>query len=255
MIDNIFLGYLLRTLARLFPPAPGRARLAFGQAHLAFGQAGTPHLASGPALGAFGEGRPKAEWNGRGRLFNFSGVNDANSPESSGTGDAGSAGSGPPPETALPAIGDLYRKYSPTLYWVCMRYTRSREDAEDMVQQVFVKAQKNLDRFRGQSGVYTWLYRIAVNECLELIRRRKFTAEGDPEELQHLLPVFPEMEMDAKMDLQRIMAETDPQTVEILFLLYMEGLTQEEVVETLGISRSMVYRKITAFKAGIGRFQ
>ncbi len=113
-----------------------------------------------------------------------------------------------------------------------------------------MKAQKNLDSFRGQSSLYTWLYRIAVNECLDLFRKRKFQADGNPADLEHLLPVFPEGEMDARLDLERIVKETDPQTMEILFLLYMEGLTQEEVVEVLGVSRSTINRKITAFKAG-----
>lgn len=153
------------------------------------------------------------------------------------------------------AIADLYRKYSPSLYWVCLRYTRKRDDAEDMVQQVFVKVQRNLASFRGQSNVYTWMYRIAVNECIQMFRKRKFEAPGDPAEMDHLIPVFPEQEMDAKLDLQRIMADTDPQTVEILFMLYMEGLTQEEVVEALGISRTTVNRKVTAFKAKMEKFR
>ena len=185
--------------------------------------------------------------------FNFSEAADGGhsirpNPRSGGAADRAKAGD-------PPTIDALYRKYSPSLYWVCMRYTRSKEDAEDMVQQVFVKVHKNLDGFRGQSNVYTWMYRIAINECLHLFRKRKFDAEGSPEEMEHLVPVYPEREMDAKLDLQSIMAETDPQTVEILFLLYMEGLTQEEVVAALGISRTTVNRKVAAFKATTGRFQ
>jgi RNA polymerase sigma-70 factor, ECF subfamily len=153
------------------------------------------------------------------------------------------------------SVEKLYRKYGASLYWVCVRYTGSKEDAEDMVQQVFMKVQKNLDSFRGQSNVYTWIYRITINECLNLFRQRKFIAEGNPEDLEHLVPVFPERQMDAKLDLQRIMAETDPSTVEILFLLYMEGLTQEDVAETLGISRTTINRKVAAFKTDMGRFR
>jgi DNA-directed RNA polymerase specialized sigma24 family protein len=63
------------------------------------------------------------------------------------------------------------------------------------------------------------------------------------------MPVYPEREIEARLDLGKIMAGTDPQTTEILFLLYMEGLTQEEVVETMGISRTTVNRKVAAFKA------
>lgn len=209
-----------------------------------------PHSVPRPAFGAAGA---MGAWIGAGRLWNFSGTEDDKNPVRPGFGNSGM--SLPDAVGGTPSLSALYRKHAPALYWVCMRYTRSREDAEDMVQQVFVKAHRNLDGFRGQSSVYTWLYRIAVNECLDLFRRRKFQAEGNVADLEHLLPVFPEGEMDARLDLRRIVAETDPQTMEILFLLYLEGLTQEEVVEVLGVSRSMINRKISAFKSGRERFR
>jgi RNA polymerase sigma-70 factor, ECF subfamily len=197
-----------------------------------------------PAFGAVGGMEAR---HGPDRPWNFNGIEDEIQSSLPGTGkplaaSTGQAGGGP-------SLTVLYQKHGPSLYWVCMRYTRSREDAEDVVQQVFMKAQKNLQSFRGQSSLYTWLYRIAVNECLDLFRKRKFQAEGNPTDLEHLVPVFPEGEMDARLDLERIMKETDPQTMEILFLLYMEGLTQDEVVEVLGVSRSTINRKINAFKA------
>ena len=61
--------------------------------------------------------------------------------------------------------------------------------------------------------------------------------------------------MDARLVLDRIAREADPETMEIIFLLYLEGLTQEEVVEKLGISRTTVHRKVTAFKAKMEGFR
>lgn len=240
MFKNINLKNPMRTVLRLFQRISGFAN-------------GGPQPIPCPVFGAFGTSGEMKAWNGVGRLLNFTGIEDGIQSSQPGPGNfftasPGQAGSGP-------SLAILYRKHGPALYWVCMRYTRSREDAEDMVQQVFVKAHRNLDGFRGQSSVYTWLYRIAVNECLDLFRRRKFQAEGNVADLEHLLPVFPEGEMDARLDLRRIVAETDPQTMEILFLLYLEGLTQEEVVEVLGVSRSMINRKISAFKSGRERFR
>lgn len=151
---------------------------------------------------------------------------------------------------ALPSVDELFRKYSPSLYWVCMKYTKNKEDAEDMVNQVFIKVQQHLGAFRGQSSVYTWMYRIATNECIQMLRKRKFEVDGNSVEgLEDRLQVNPEHEMDARLILQRMMAKSDPETVEILFLLYLEGLTQEEVVGKLGISRATVNRKVNAFKA------
>lgn len=232
MFKHINLKDPMRTVLRLFQRMSGFAD-------------GGPRPIPCPAFGAVGG---KKMWSGAGRLLNFTGIEDGIQSSPTGTGNffAASHGQG----GGQPSLSVLYRKHGPALYWVCMRYTRSREDAEDVVQQVFMKAQKNLENFRGQSSLYTWLYRIAVNECLDLFRKRKFQAEGSPAEMEHLLPVFPEVEMDARLDLERIVKETDPQTMEILFLLYMEGLTQDEVVEVLGVSRSTINRKILAFKAG-----
>ena len=232
MFKHINLMGPMRTVIRLFQRISGFA-------------AGGPHPIPLPSSGAVEE---MGAWSGAGRLLNFNGIEDGNQSSRPGTGNSFAASPGQ--TGGGPSLAVLYRKHGPALYWVCMRYTRSREDAEDVVQQVFMKAQKNLKSFRGQSSLYTWLYRIAVNECLDLFRKRKFQADGNPADMEHLLPVFPEGEMDARLDLARIVKESDPQTMEILFLLYMEGLTQDEVVEVLGVSRSTINRKINAFKSG-----
>ena len=154
------------------------------------------------------------------------------------------------------SISELYRKYSQPIYWVCMRYTRNSEDAEDMLHQVFMKVSANLAGFRGQSNVYTWMYRIAVNECIQMIRKRKFEVDGGAmPDLEDMIQISPESEMNAKLLLERIMKATDPETAEILFLLHLEGLSQEEVAEALNISRSTLNRKMSTFKSKIGRFR
>jgi RNA polymerase sigma-70 factor (ECF subfamily) len=153
-------------------------------------------------------------------------------------------------------VGVLYRKYAGSLYWVCMKYVRNKEDAEDMVNQVFVKVHQNLKGFKGQSRIYSWMYRIAVNECIQLFRKRKFEVDGASlPDFEDMLHVSPEGHMDARLVLERIAREADPETMEIIFLLYLEGLTQEEVVEKLGISRTTVHRKVTAFKAKMEGFR
>lgn len=125
-----------------------------------------------------------------------------------------------------------------------------------MVNQVFVKVHQNLDGFKGQSGIYTWMYRIAVNECIQMFRKRKFEVDGDTlPDLNDMIQVSPERQMDAKLLLERITADEDPETLEIIFLLHLEGLTQDEVVEKLGISRTTVNRKVRAFKARMEKFQ
>jgi RNA polymerase sigma-70 factor (ECF subfamily) len=186
----------------------------------------------------------------------FSVAPDASGPGSEPVSSANAAEDAGGPGTELPEVGDLYRKYAGSLYWVCMKYVRNKEDAEDMVNQAFVKVQKNLAGFKGESMIYSWMYRIAVNECIQLFRKRKFESDGSVEnDFEELLHTSPEGGMDARLLVERIAREADPETMEIVFLLYLEGLTQGEVVEKLGISRTTVHRKVTAFKAKVEKFR
>ena len=67
----------------------------------------------------------------------------------------------------------LVRKYDRNVFRIANHITQNREDAEDVVQDAFLKAFMNLGQFQGQSKFYTWLVRIAVNEALMRLRRRR----------------------------------------------------------------------------------
>lgn len=67
----------------------------------------------------------------------------------------------------------LVSKYQKRIYWHVRRMVIIHEDADDIVQDVFVKVWKNLDSFREESNLYTWIYRIATNETLGFLRRKK----------------------------------------------------------------------------------
>jgi RNA polymerase sigma-70 factor (ECF subfamily) len=70
-----------------------------------------------------------------------------------------------------PAFETLFKRYQPRIFALALRYTRVREDAEDIVQQTFLKAFVHLQRFEGKASFCTWLTRIAINEALMLLRR------------------------------------------------------------------------------------
>lgn len=71
------------------------------------------------------------------------------------------------------AFTDIVRAYGERLYWHIRRMVTEHEDANDVLQNVFIKAWKGLQEFRGDSGLYTWLYRIATNETVSWIQARK----------------------------------------------------------------------------------
>jgi RNA polymerase sigma-70 factor, ECF subfamily len=77
------------------------------------------------------------------------------------------------PENKEKAFGLLMKKYQERVYWHIRRMVHFHEDADDVIQNVFIKVWQNLENFRGDAQLYTWLYRIATNECLSFIKKRK----------------------------------------------------------------------------------
>lgn len=71
------------------------------------------------------------------------------------------------------AFGQLVRRYEPRIHRLAVHMLRSRTDAEDVAQETFLRAYRALDRFDGRSEPFTWIYRIAVNLCLNRIRERR----------------------------------------------------------------------------------
>lgn len=77
------------------------------------------------------------------------------------------------PETRNYGFNLLVRKYQEKLYWHIRKMVIDHDDADDLVQEVFVKVWKNIETFREDAQLYTWVYRIATNECLNFLRKKK----------------------------------------------------------------------------------
>ena len=77
------------------------------------------------------------------------------------------------PETKNYGFNLLVREYQERIYWHVRKMVIDHDDADDLVQDVFIKVWKNLDKFREDSKLYTWIYRIATNECLNFLNKKK----------------------------------------------------------------------------------
>jgi len=75
------------------------------------------------------------------------------------------------------AFGELVRRYHKRIYELAYRFSRHPEEAYDLSQEIFLKAFNALERFRGSSGFYTWLYKIAQNTCIDYTRRKSTWSE------------------------------------------------------------------------------
>src|SRR5246127_371062 len=148
------------------------------------------------------------------------------------------------------AFEELVRRYDRNVFRIAQHITQNREDAEDVVQDAFFKAYSNLEQFQGQSKFYTWLVRIAVNEALMKLRRRKpertvsldeeVKTEDDslPREVADWSP-NPE-QMYNQAELRDILTRTIqglPAGFRTVFVLRdVEGLSTEETAQALELS-------------------
>ncbi|MDR2681341.1 MAG: sigma-70 family RNA polymerase sigma factor [Tannerella sp.] len=77
------------------------------------------------------------------------------------------------PKTQRDAFGEVVAVYSEKLYWQIRKMVLGHEDANDLLQNTFLKAWANLDSFRGEAKLSTWMYKIAVNECITFLNRQR----------------------------------------------------------------------------------
>ena len=139
------------------------------------------------------------------------------------------------------AFAGFVRKYQQRIYWHIRKMLIDHDDADDVTQETFIKSWQNLDRFRKDSKLFTWLYRIATNECLTFLekkRRRIFLPLADVEgELSKLIDQgsnFTGTEIELK--LQKAIL-TLPEKQRLVFnMKYFDDLTYEEMSEILGTS-------------------
>jgi RNA polymerase sigma-70 factor (ECF subfamily) len=158
------------------------------------------------------------------------------------------------------AIQSLIGRYERRLFRLAWNITSNHEDAEEVVQNAFVKAFQNLSTFQGTSRFYTWLVRIAVNEALmkiRRIRRRRVcevsvedTKENDdsavPRELQDWRP-NPEhqySQVELRTILERTINELDPAYRIVLHLRDIQELSTEETARTLDLSPAAVKARL-----------
>ena len=129
----------------------------------------------------------------------------------------------------------LVERYQRDVYRLCYRYLGNHEDANDMAQEAFLKAYRGLHSFRGDSAFSTWLYRIAVNACLNFRAARK-PAEELPEGLPDgRAPASERLVLEEKQ--QRVRAAVgrlpEKQRATLILKIYHD-LTHEEVAKVLG---------------------
>ncbi|MGL1935010.1 MAG: sigma-70 family RNA polymerase sigma factor [Fibrobacterales bacterium] len=148
----------------------------------------------------------------------------------------------------------VYNQYSNLVYRVCLRYTREVETVQDLVQEIFLKAYKNIDAFNSQSQPGTWLHKIAVNHCIDYYRKCQRNREDSVDYLEDIFedPRFmTSKQADAKMTLEKIFKSLSGELKEVVVLSFVEGLSHQEIADQLKQDRSSVSKKIKNFQKSI----
>ena len=138
-------------------------------------------------------------------------------------------------------FAELVKKYSKPLYWKIRSIVLSHEDADDVLQNTFMKAWKNLSSFQGKSKFSTWLYRIAINESLDFIRKQKnktaISSDNFENGIANVLIADDCFDGDEGQALLQEAIATLPDVQRMVFLMrYYDEMKYPEIHEVLGTS-------------------
>jgi RNA polymerase sigma-70 factor, ECF subfamily len=162
----------------------------------------------------------------------------------------------------LAAFEELYRVHSTRLYAVAYRMLGHAEDAEDMLQEIFLLAFRKLSTFKGDSSLGTWLYRLGVNACLDRLRSKARRNDQHTEWLDDEVPPARATTQAGegvlhRLELERAVREL-PAGCRAAFLLHdVEGFEHREIASMLGIaegtSKSQVHKARMRLRGLLGR--
>ena len=144
-------------------------------------------------------------------------------------------------KTRNEAFNLLLNKYQQKIYWHVRRMVIDHDDADDLVQDVFIKVWKNLPGFRSDAQLYTWMYRIATNECITFLNKKKQKNNVPLDEVDYeLADNFGESTQFTGDQIQRKLQQallTLPEKQKLVFnMKYYDDMKYEEISQVLGTS-------------------
>jgi RNA polymerase sigma-70 factor (ECF subfamily) len=147
------------------------------------------------------------------------------------------------------AFAELYRHHAPRIFALTCRMSGSPETGEDLLQEVFLQAHRKIRGFKGDSTIGTWLYRLAINLCLDFVRSRQVKMGKATDSLDREGAAAPGAAHDSpveRIDLERAIRQLPPGCREAFVLHDIEGYEHREIAQMLGIaegtSKSQVFK-------------
>lgn len=133
---------------------------------------------------------------------------------------------------------EFYNKYSPKMYGVCLRYTSNTDEANDLLQESFIKIFNKIEKFNNKGSLEGWIRRIVVNTCIDNFRKNsKFLEDKDIDDVSYALES--DSDIFGELNYKEILFVINklPDGYKTIFNLYaIEGFTHKEIAEELSIS-------------------
>ena len=138
-------------------------------------------------------------------------------------------------------FNEIVKNFSERVYWHVRRFVNNHEDADDLVQEIFLKIWTALPSFRGEAQLFTWVYRIATNETLNWLRREKVRAAlrfpSIDAEMERRIDSDPFFDGDAAdRALSKAVAKLPEKQRQVFILRYYDEMPYEQMSEVLGTS-------------------
>ncbi len=144
------------------------------------------------------------------------------------------------------AFACVVRQFGPSVFALAFRIVRNREDAEEVMQDVFIKAFQGLRHYRQESGLSTWLYRIAYNTAISKVRKKRFEWSSADESWWNRVPddddePFARVAREAQYaELENALGRLDPDERGLVLFYYEKEMSVREIAEITSLSESNV---------------
>ena len=141
------------------------------------------------------------------------------------------------------AFSELVKLYKEKLYWHIRYILKNHDDTDDVLQNTFIKVYRNIEKFKGDSRLYSWMYRIARNESITFLNKRAKLLKISNEELQNQIISNLESDVyfeadDIKLKLQKAIQTLPEKQREVFNLRYFEEMKYQEMSDLLQTSES-----------------